>query len=171
MTRKKQRYIFVKAPDDFPGKTYTYGNRVLEHHLVWWQHTGEIVPDGHVLHHKNEDQVDNSFENLELKTNSSHVRDHHTKDPDVVLTCAWCGVEFTKPARYVKSKQRLEQRTFSCCRSHGVLVSSKERNRNRNRIIDHGTYGRYRKGCRCDPCKAANTERHRKYREKRIAKK
>ena len=40
-------YVFVHAPLDYPGKVYCWKTyrRVLEHHLVWWQHTGIVVPE------------------------------------------------------------------------------------------------------------------------------
>jgi len=50
-------YKFVKAPDEYPGKIYTCGNRVLEHHLVWWLNTGELISDDDIVHHKNEDKM------------------------------------------------------------------------------------------------------------------
>lgn len=33
-------------------------------------------------------------------------------------------------------------------------------------IIEHGTYGKYRKGCRCSECKLANSLKMKKYRGK-----
>jgi len=33
--------------------------------------------------------------------------------------------------------------------------------------ISHGTHSGYRRGCRCDECKAFHTEEHRKYRAKK----
>ena len=56
-------YKFVKAPENYPGKIYQFGNRILEHHLVWWENTGELVEDGEIIHHKNENKINdaNSF--------------------------------------------------------------------------------------------------------------
>ncbi len=36
-------------------------------------------------------------------------------------------------------------------------------------LPNHGTIRRYKAGCRCDPCKKANTDASRKYRESRAA--
>lgn len=46
------------------------------HHFVWWQNTGELPPEDKIVHHKNGDKLDNKFENLEVMTNSDHIRHH-----------------------------------------------------------------------------------------------
>lgn len=38
-------------------------------------------------------------------------------------------------------------------------------------VVQHGTTASYRRGCRCDDCRAANTECHRELRAKRKARK
>jgi len=68
-------YELVVAPADYPGKRYR-GRYVYEHHLVWWQHTGEVVPEGHVVHHKNEHKRDNRFDNFELQAKPLHDAAH-----------------------------------------------------------------------------------------------
>lgn len=156
-------YKFVKAPEDYPGHIYSCGSRILEHHLVWWLHTGKTVPVGYAVHHKNKDPTDNRFENLELITHGEHAKRHNPKKPDVLLQCSWCLKPLLRLGRDVDFKRSQGQENFFCCASHaGLFGGTKAR---RKRVIEHGTYGRYRKGCRCSACKAANTARHRKYRE------
>lgn len=49
-------------------------------HLVVWVSAGRPTPSAdEVLHHKNEDRLDNRIENLELVTRSEHNK-HHNKD-------------------------------------------------------------------------------------------
>ena len=67
-------YLFVIALD-YPGKKYR-GRYIYEHHLVWWKNTGQPVPEGYVVHHKNEDMHDNRFENLELIESEQHKKLH-----------------------------------------------------------------------------------------------
>lgn len=93
---------------------------MYEHHLVWWQHTGELVPPGHVIHHENDDKHDNRFENFRLKTNSQHSKDHAVLATPVTLECAWCGQEFEYNARNHRFKSRQGQRAFFCSRSHAA---------------------------------------------------
>jgi hypothetical protein len=47
-----------------------------EHHWVWFQHTGQWCPPGYVLHHIDEDKLNNDISNLQLMTNSDHRRLH-----------------------------------------------------------------------------------------------
>lgn len=120
-------YKFVKAPEDYPGLVYGWGKRVLEHHLVWWLSTGEVVPSGHVLHHKNDDPADNRFENLELKLRGKHTTDHQLKEPPKELSCAWCKKPIIRNARDVRSKRSQGQTRFFCCSAHAALAGWKDK--------------------------------------------
>jgi len=115
------KYKFLPAPKDYPGNVYSWGNRVLEHHLVWWQKTGEVVPDGHVLHHKNENGMDNRIENLELLKRGAHSSHHVKKHKDtVVVTCAWCDSKISRSGRDVSAKRGAGQERFFCSSSHAA---------------------------------------------------
>ena len=115
-------YKFVKAPSSYPGRTYRWGNRVLEHHLVWWENTGQVVPEGYVVHHLNEDKEDNRFGNLALKKRGEHTTDHQLKDPPVALVCSWCGKKIERSSRDVRSKRKQGQSRFFCCSAHAAAA-------------------------------------------------
>ena len=153
----KNTYRFIKAPPGYPGKVYSFGKRALEHHVVWWQNTGSLIPAGHVAHHINELKYDNRFENLELLSEPEHTKRHHVKTVlSQVVVCAGCGKEFTRPARNVRFKTSLGHKLFcsrDCSKTHPRPKP----------LPAHGAYGRYRKGCRCDLCKEANTVKMRAY--------
>lgn len=116
---KNGPYELVVAPEDYPGFKYR-GRYVYEHHLVWWKKTGQLVPDGHVVHHKNGKHRDNRFSNLELKTVADHSSEHAEPAPTTTMVCAWCNEEFEREVRDVRSKKKNGQRNFFCCRSHQV---------------------------------------------------
>ena len=67
-------------------------------HIVWWLHTGEVVPKNCVLHHKNGNHKDDSFDNLEVMLYRDHMRLHYSNS--INTKCAFCAAAFTyKPSR------------------------------------------------------------------------
>jgi hypothetical protein len=53
-------------------------NYIKEHIIVMELHIGRRLEPGEAVHHKDENKLNNSIENLELMTNSEHMR-HHVK--------------------------------------------------------------------------------------------
>ena len=54
------------------------GQRKYLHREVWIKFNGPI-PEGHEVHHRNEDRTDNLPTNLELKSKSWHASEHAAK--------------------------------------------------------------------------------------------
>lgn len=129
---KNGPYELVKAPDDYPGRTYR-GNRryVYEHTLVWWQCTGELPGPDEVVHHKNDSKRDNRFRNLELKTRADHASDHAKRVDPITAVCGSCGVEFSlEPAVYRTRAARNETGEVYCTRACGMCASWVRRRNN-----------------------------------------
>ncbi len=97
---KNGDYCLAVAPPEYPGKKYR-GRYCPEHHLVWWQNTGEVVPPGYEIHHKDKNKQHNVFDNLELLSSEEHRKLHATEKTRrmVTLTCPSCGTEFTRERR------------------------------------------------------------------------
>ncbi len=114
-------YELVVAPDNYPGKRYR-GRYVYEHHLVWWQHTGVVVGNGNVVHHKNGCKRDNRIDNLEEKSFSAHAQEHGAalKKHPIELSCTWCGVKFFREWRAYNYKATRGQVRFFCSISHAA---------------------------------------------------
>ncbi len=159
-------YRWVVPPDDYPGHRYQPSNRVLEHHLVWWQTTGQVIPPGFVVHHKDNCGLHNSFDNLELLNSSEHTRMHQGGAGGVLfLTCSYCGCDISRSKRDVRSKNRQGQQRFFCCARHAALIGKSVLSKRTEPI--HGTSTAYAGGCRCGECRAYNSERQRRQKEKR----
>lgn len=52
------------------------GTHILEYRLIAEQITGRPLLDNEIVHHKNGDATDNRLENLEVLTQSDHVKKH-----------------------------------------------------------------------------------------------
>lgn len=131
--------------------------RVYLHHAMMENKLGRLLTPGEIVHHKNGNPKDNRECNLEIMTMPDHSSLHSSARGLTVVevTCSFCGLVFTKEKRCVKTK-----RVF-CSRSH--CASFYGRGADRKRDIPHGTYGRYRKGCRCVDCRSANNVRMKRY--------
>lgn len=64
-------------------KLYLKNSRreVRLHRAVWIAGTGELIPDGCEIHHKDEDPENNAYSNLELLESEQH-RNHHNGNGD-----------------------------------------------------------------------------------------
>lgn len=74
-------------------RAYVGGRLRMVHVLVWEQHHG-AVPDGHDIHHRNEDKLDNRIENLECVDTVTHKRLHsgcQLRDGVWWKPCGVCG--------------------------------------------------------------------------------
>lgn len=111
---KRWGYVRVKAPPEYPGKVYASG-WCLEHHLVWWQHTGELVAPGMHIHHRDRDPTNNAFANLVVLSSAAHAAEHgkYKSRTIVELTCPICEIKFVRERRQTHLAKPRQQST--CC--------------------------------------------------------
>ncbi len=121
-------YELIIAPEDYPGMKYRT-RYAYEHHVVWWQHTGDIVAGEYVIHHKNGNKRDNDINNLEKQTRAEHTGQHN-RVLDVETTCTRCGKLFAVAAHNFRSRMKRYGRLF-CGRSCQVKQQQQERNSTR----------------------------------------
>jgi hypothetical protein len=78
MLMKNGGRSFVIAPPDYPGKKYR-GRYCYEHHLVIWNKEKRLLLDDEIVHHKNNDKIDNRYENLIVCKRTEHNKYHPQK--------------------------------------------------------------------------------------------
>ena len=149
-------YLRVKLSD---------GRVLVTHRFMMERFIGRPLRSDELVHHKDSNKRNNARHNLELTTRMKHPGLHSKGETTIPLVCAACGNGFHRSVRQLNFKVNSGQKRFFCSRSCSASIS------HNNRVpysFTHGTQGAYRKGCRCAKCRASNTERHRKYRERNL---
>lgn len=52
------------------------GKRIYVSHYIWFKNVGSFPERGEVIHHKDFNQSNNSFKNLQLNTRAEHIKIH-----------------------------------------------------------------------------------------------
>lgn len=107
-----ERRAFVYRPDhpQADKKGWIQRSRV-----VWWlAHDKQLPPDGFIVHHDNEDTLDDRPENLKAISVPEHVKLHHEKQPPRTFTCPKCGKDFELPFHIYNEKVKRGYKLFYC---------------------------------------------------------
>lgn len=94
--RLANRYQFKRGSD---------GRMWLEHRLVWTEAYGSI-PDGFIVHHRDDDSINNALENLELLPDAVH-KSLHSRGQRKLRRESWCpdcGIATQVGSRYPKKR-------------------------------------------------------------------
>ena len=121
-------YTLCIPTSDYPGILYR-GRYCYEHHLVWWQRTGEVLAAGEVIHHIDGVKTNNSPDNLEKMSEFSHKSEHRKSKHGgyVDLLCFFCGTAFSIELRTFRARVKSCGHTDLCCtRSCQVKKQQKE---------------------------------------------
>jgi len=76
IVNKKYYYIYIPSHPHAIGTRKLY---VAEHRLLMEKKIGRYLTDKEIVHHVNENTLDNRIENLQLMTASDHVKYHKQK--------------------------------------------------------------------------------------------
>jgi hypothetical protein len=75
--------------------------------VVWWlDHNKQLPPDGFIIHHVNEDTLDDRPINLQAMSIPDHVKIHHQKGPPRIFRCKTCAVLFELPYHIYAERAR-----------------------------------------------------------------
>jgi len=86
-------YKIVSKPDHPRAWSTGY---VYEHVLVMEEKLGRFLNHDEIVHHKDENRLNNSPNNLELMTFKTHGKHHAKRSDSLVLKCDSCGTAFTR---------------------------------------------------------------------------
>jgi len=85
---------------------------------------GVNLSPNEVVHHKDENPLNNEERNLEVKTRATHSSDHHAPTEWVSFVCPQCGCEAVKKAKHVRSNRRQGKAGPFCSRRCAGLWST-----------------------------------------------
>lgn len=96
----------------FDYKVISYSKYLMENYLDRYLEKHEIV------HHKDENPLNNEINNLQILTRYEHGKLHHKKNSEIFI-CPMCRNEFTlvgsKFSNYKRNKQRTEKYAGPFC--------------------------------------------------------
>jgi len=90
----------VKAPSWYKRKTHSNGY-IYEHRYIVEEILGRYLKENEVVHHRDEDKLNNEVDNLEVKDKKTHDGEHTAMRGRAVvsLRCPTCGVLFDRDRR------------------------------------------------------------------------
>lgn len=139
----------IRAPDDYKGKTHKKGRYVYAHRYLMEQHLGRLLRPGEIVHHKNDDVMDNKINNLGVKQHAIHSREHSAARGRkyVVLRCPECDEQFERTENHSFLQTGGE---YTCCSrrckgSFGRRLALEGRTTWAKKAIKRNLVRRYRK--------------------------
>jgi HNH endonuclease len=86
---------FYRYPDsDRPTHRRYFQRPGISLHRAVWEHHHGVVPEGHEIHHRDEDTLNNDISNLEAVPLSVHRRQAQARRVLHDLLCCVCGASF-----------------------------------------------------------------------------
>jgi len=134
-------YFRVSRPD-YP-RAYSNGY-AKRYHVVYWLTHGIVPSDEQVIHHIDENTLNDCAENLVLLTQEEHTRIHCGR-VGVEFTCDHCGDDFTVP-KWRIAQRRKEGTSIRFCSSR--CYHAAPRSKSHTDAISRGLRRAYNEGIR-----------------------
>ncbi len=100
---KKGKYKYAVVPEH---PKAIRGGYVLEHRVLMENHLGRILKDDEIVHHMDNNGLNNSISNLKVMESTEHRRLHATTGRTCVdLICPNCGKVFSREVRNTRGKK------------------------------------------------------------------
>ena len=124
-----KKYDNAIVPDHPCADSHGY---VAYHRIVAENMIGRLLKSDEIVHHRNDDGKDNRPENLQVMTNSEHVRRHVTQRgrKTVILRCPHCKKVFKR--HHNKSHLVNNRGTYTACSRKCSGLFSKEYKKDKN---------------------------------------
>lgn len=95
-------------------------------HVVFWLANGFCHKAGEVIHHGDENKLNDNIDNLELKTRGQHTRDHCLQQ-GIKFTCRQCSEDFYVKQFRIDQRRREEGREIKYCSQRCYHLAPKSR--------------------------------------------
>lgn len=132
---RKDGYIWMRS-QKYPGASPN--GYVLEHRLIMANHLGRRLTSDEIVHHINDDRADNRIENLEIMSNSKHVKYHMARLPKEILA------KMAKRLTLLNKKRAKKRISILCeCGCGGEFITPDKKGRDKRFIVGHQGRGRH----------------------------
>ena len=103
--------------DDARCEVFIDGKWILRSRVIMQRHLGRALSSDEIVHHINDDKLDDRIENLQVMSNSEHstmhniMRQSHLQFPSQVLekNSQWKGDDASSQAKYMRGYRRRVQ--------------------------------------------------------------
>jgi len=119
-------YIIIHKPDHPFARTNGF---VSEHRLVMEKHLGRYLTKDEHVHHKDKNKKNNDISNLQLVSNSEHMKLHKAelREDRSNINCNFCGGNKTKINKYGFPEWYLDINGFLCRNCYEMIYNLRKK--------------------------------------------